>query len=116
MQWLRSWAPNSRVGGSNPTWALLLCKSLYPNCSSVPSSKIGTWLQLRRAKWAKTSVPLTVPEPGEVQVGLRVPTPHQWYCQCFLPVLAQLQEKIPAKCNGLKASAYSAQRVLVHID
>ena len=55
VQLLRSWATNSRVGGSNPSLGLAvvtLNKSLHPHCSSVPSCKIGTWPRL---------VPLTVP-------------------------------------------------------
>ena len=49
--------------------------SLYTHCSSIPSCKVGTWLQGKRAK---TSVRLTVLNNlVGFQVGLWVPTPHQ---------------------------------------
>ena len=85
VQLLRSWAHNPRVGGSNPGLGLAvvtLSKSLYPHCSSVPSCKIGTWPRLGwQKKGQNHQSHWQCQEPGEVQVGLWVPTPHQWCCQ-----------------------------------
>ena len=83
---VRSWTPNSHLGLAVVT----LSESLYPQCSSVPSCKIGTWLWKGVAKRAKTSVSLIVPiswwgpgwtsgantnTSGTVSAFLRVPSP-----------------------------------------
>ena len=62
VQLLGTWATILGVGGSNVNPGLGLAivtqvstESLYPHCSSVPSCKIGTWLQLGWQKRAKLS-------------------------------------------------------------
>ena len=56
--------------------------------SSIPSCKWGPGLG-----WGWTR-PLAMPQPTEVQVGLRLPIPRWWHRPCFCEHLAQLYIRI----------------------